>query len=190
MILIVLASGRGSRLKKETSKKPKCLIKINDKTILENLEKIFVYFNKVIIVSGYKYKLIKKKYSSPKIKVIVNKKFRSTNMVYSLFLANKFVNSDVVVTYGDIFFDESIIKRLIKIKKTVLDKVIKYYESLDKSIYYDGKDYDNMYMTSFIQMIIDNLEDVNHVYINSGWVEIDSVEDLKALESVHESFGL
>ena len=47
-----------------------------------------------------------------------------------------------------------------------------------------------MYMTSFIQMIINNLEDVHSVYINSGWVEIESVEYLKALESVYESFNL
>ena len=47
-----------------------------------------------------------------------------------------------------------------------------------------------MYMTSFIQMIINNLEDVHSVYINSGWVEIESVEYLKALEGVYESFNL
>ena len=44
---------------------------------------------------------------------------------------------------------------LIKIKKYI-NKVIRYYESLDKSILYDGNNYDNMYMTTFIQMIIDN----------------------------------
>ena len=50
---------------------------------------------------------------------------------------------------------------LIKIKKNTVNKVIRYYESLDKSLLYDGNDYDNMYMTTFIQMIIDNLLEVN-----------------------------
>ena len=35
MIAIILAAGRGSRLKKKTSNKPKCLIKIHNKSILE-----------------------------------------------------------------------------------------------------------------------------------------------------------
>jgi choline kinase len=71
---------------------------------------------------------------------------------------------------------------LIKISKKVLSKVIKFYESLDKTKLYDDKDFDNMYMTSFIQMIIDSLINVNPMYINGGWLEIDSVEDLKVYE--------
>jgi L-glutamine-phosphate cytidylyltransferase len=69
---------------------------------------------------------------------------------------------------------------LIKISKNIVNKVIDYYDSLDKNKLYDAKDFDNMYMTSFIQMIIDNLSDVKPVYINGGWIEIDSVEDLNA----------
>ena len=69
---------------------------------------------------------------------------------------------------------------LIKISKRVINKVIKYYEDLDKVRLYDGKDYDNMYMTSFIQMVIENLMDVSPVYTKGGWIEIDSIEDLNA----------
>jgi choline kinase len=101
MILVILASGRGSRLKKETANVPKCLVKINGITILEGLEKLYKYFNKVIIVSGYKYKLIKNRYSNSRIKVIINKKFRSTNMVYSLLLTKKYISSDLVVCYSN-----------------------------------------------------------------------------------------
>lgn len=69
---------------------------------------------------------------------------------------------------------------LIKISKEIINKVIKYYEDLDKTRLYDGKDYDNMYMTSFIQMVIENLMDVSPVYTNGGWIEIDSIDDLDA----------
>ncbi len=67
---------------------------------------------------------------------------------------------------------------LIKISKNILPKIIKYYENLDKNKTYDGKDYNNMYMTSFIQMIIDNLQDVKPVFIEGGWTEIDTKSDL------------
>jgi len=69
---------------------------------------------------------------------------------------------------------------LIKISKTILGKVISYFENLDKDSLYDGKDFENMYMTSFIQMMIDDLCDVKPVYINGGWVEIDCVDDMKS----------
>ncbi|MDP3265871.1 MAG: phosphocholine cytidylyltransferase family protein [Sulfuricurvum sp.] len=69
---------------------------------------------------------------------------------------------------------------LIKISKNTINKVIAYYDSLDKKQLYDAKDYDNMYMTSLVQLIIDNLMNVKPVLINGGWIEIDSTEDLIA----------
>jgi len=69
---------------------------------------------------------------------------------------------------------------LIKISKSTMARVTAFYESLDKGKLYDGQVYDNMYMTSLIQMIIDNLVDVKPVFINGGWIEIDSVEDIRA----------
>ena len=69
---------------------------------------------------------------------------------------------------------------LVKISKSIIRKVVKYYESLDKDTVYDGKDFKNMYMTSFIQMIIDNLVNVKPIYINGGWIEIDCIEDLNS----------
>ncbi len=73
---------------------------------------------------------------------------------------------------------------LIKIKKEALDKIKMFYHALDKNLFYDGKNFDNMYMTSFIQLIIDKLMPVKPVFINGGWMEIDSVEDLKNYEKV------
>jgi choline kinase len=68
---------------------------------------------------------------------------------------------------------------LVKISKNVINKIIEFYEDLDSKAFYDGKNFDNMYMTSFIQMVIDNLIDVNPVYIDGGWIEVDCVDDLK-----------
>ena len=67
---------------------------------------------------------------------------------------------------------------LIKISKKMINKIIYFYENLNKKSTYDGKDFDNMYMTSFIQLIINHLSNVYPTYINGGWVEIDSIQDL------------
>ena len=69
---------------------------------------------------------------------------------------------------------------LVKISKNMVRKVIKYYESLDKNALYDGKNFQNMYMTSLIQTISDNLVNVKPVYINGGWLEIDCIDDLES----------
>jgi len=69
---------------------------------------------------------------------------------------------------------------LIKISKTAILEFINFYESLDESKVYDGKNYNNMYMTSLIQMVIDDLMNVRPVFINGGWIEIDSIEDMDA----------
>lgn len=67
---------------------------------------------------------------------------------------------------------------LIKIRKDFAKDFKSYYENLDKSKVYDGKDYENMYMTSLLQMITDNLEPLNPVFIHNGWIEIDEPSDL------------
>ena len=67
MQLIILASGRGSRLGDLTINKPKCLVNVNDKSIIDYQRKIFKYFKTIIIIVGYKGYLIKKNLKTLKI---------------------------------------------------------------------------------------------------------------------------
>lgn len=78
---------------------------------------------------------------------------------------------------------------LIKINKPALQSVRKFYHLLDRKAKYDGQDFDNMFMTSFIQQVIDHLLPVQAVIINGGWFEIDSLEDLKKMTQF-SSFNL
>lgn len=66
---------------------------------------------------------------------------------------------------------------MMKFSKEALKEIREYYHSLDKNVIYDGKDYENMYMTSFLQLIGDNLIPLKAVYINNGWMEVDCPED-------------
>lgn len=117
MELIILASGRGSRLK--TNNKPKCFIKVFQKTLLEHLSINFKKFDKIFIIAGYKSFLFKKvKFKN--FRVIINKKYRSSNMVQSLYCAKKFIKTDIIIAYSDIIFDPKIINKLISKKKSSL----------------------------------------------------------------------
>lgn len=68
---------------------------------------------------------------------------------------------------------------LIKIKKEVINDVINFYDEIDKDQKFDSYNFDNMYMTSFLQLIIDKLMDVNPIIVGGGWIEIDTNNDLK-----------
>ena len=78
MQLIILASGKGSRLKNKTAKKPKCLVEVNKKPIIDYMSNLINSY-KTIIVTGFKSHLLEKKFG--KEKIFYNKDFSTTNMV-------------------------------------------------------------------------------------------------------------
>ncbi len=77
---------------------------------------------------------------------------------------------------------------LFKMSKDVVSQFREFYHSLDKNTIYDGKDYNNMYMTSLLQQTIDQLMPVKAVPVNRGWIEVDSIDDLRGYENVEELF--
>jgi len=73
---------------------------------------------------------------------------------------------------------------LIKIRADKLKDLVNFYKSLNQSAMYDGKNFDNMYMTSFIQLLINAGWGVEAVDVMGGWLEVDTVADLKAYEDL------
>jgi len=75
---------------------------------------------------------------------------------------------------------------LIKIRADKINDFVDFYQNLDRKALYDGKDFDNMYMTSFLQMLIDSGWQAKAVMVKSGWLEVDSVEDLQQYEDMQK----
>ena len=71
---------------------------------------------------------------------------------------------------------------LIKIRHDKLKDMIEFYERLDRLCHYDDKSFDNMYMTSFLQALIDEGWLAKAVLVDNGWLEVDSIEDLNRYE--------
>lgn len=67
---------------------------------------------------------------------------------------------------------------LTKIKASAIQKIIEFYNSLDKQRIYDGKNFQNMFMTTFLQLLIDNGFIIRPALIKGGWIEIDEPNDL------------
>ena len=189
----------------------------------------------IIVVRGYCAEAIK----SEGVRFVFNPLYASSNMVYSLFCADRELTGDVIISYGDIVYNTTVLKSLldcntdiaitidtkwrelwelrmedpladaetlildsngnvmelgkkaktfddiqgqymglIKISAKIIQKMRTFYHTMDHSRVYDGKDFNNMYMTSFLQNMIDNGFSIRAVPIAGGWVEIDSITDL------------
>jgi choline kinase len=79
---------------------------------------------------------------------------------------------------------------LIKIKAGRIPEMIDFYERLDKQAIYDGKQFDQMYMTSFLQLLINAGWKIKAIPVKNGWLEVDSVDDLKLYEQLYASGDL
>jgi len=122
MQIVLLAAGRGTRLPKKYRNRPKCLTKIGSNTVFDFNKKFFKNFDKKIIITGYKRKMLEKNIKENDFKEIENKDFRRTNMVHSLMLSNKYLkkNEDIVVCYGDVIFNKNIFVILKKNKGNIM----------------------------------------------------------------------
>ena len=76
---------------------------------------------------------------------------------------------------------------MIKIRGDKIRDFINFYNSIDRTLEFDGQDFNNMYMTSFLQMMIDSSWKAKAVLVNNGWLEIDTVEDLNIYETMHKN---
>lgn len=109
---IILAAGRGSRLKKLTDDKPKCLVQIGGRQLLEwQLAALkFAAMKEIFIVTGYHAEMLKKIGTH----TIRNRRWEKTNMVQSFLSAKKEFTDSVIVSYSDIVYESKNVKNLIE----------------------------------------------------------------------------
>jgi phosphoenolpyruvate phosphomutase len=109
---IFLAASRGAELKELTEDKPKVLIDINGKPLIEQSINTFYEHNikDISIVRGYK----KEAFKLQNIKYFDNDNFETTSELSSLFLAKKEIVDHVVISYGDILYRKYILSRLLE----------------------------------------------------------------------------
>ena len=111
MKAIILAAGRGSRLKEHTSEKPKCLNTVGGRSLLEWQIDAFSAsgIHDITIVTGYKSYLLE----NFGTRRIVNTEWSRSNMVQSLICAQSVITGPVIVGYSDILFGKSAVSCLM-----------------------------------------------------------------------------
>lgn len=243
MKAIILAAGQGTRLRPLTDDRPKCMVEYKGKsiitTILETMHNCGI--EDIAIVGGYKIDVLKEYLKDQTIVFFENKAYEKTNMVSTFFCAKEWMDDDLIISYADIMYTDSILQKvlsepspistsvdlewlelwkhrmddplsdaetmklddignivelgkkpkgydeiqgqymgLIKIKKELVREIVEFYATLSRDAMYDGKTFEQMYMTSFLQMIIDHIMPIKAVLVRGGWIEIDCIQDMES----------
>ena len=112
MRVIILAAGFGQRLRPLTNDKPKAMVTYRGRTILQRQIDLFKSFGltSIVIVGGHGFNALK----DTGYKLVKNAEYSKTNMVYSLLCAREYMNDDLIVSYGDIIYEPSILKALLR----------------------------------------------------------------------------
>ena len=120
MKAVILAAGMGKRLKDITLNTPKPLLKIANTTIIHYLVSCLkeIGIKDIYVVTGFKSKMIKKELGNL-VNYIHNKKFKTTNSIYSLYLAKKYLqNSDFILANGDILLSKTCLSKVVRFKSS------------------------------------------------------------------------
>ena len=128
MQAVILAAGKSTRTYPLTLTKPKPLLKVANKTLLEhNLDNLNGIVYEVIIVVGYKKNLIKKhigsKYKNLKIRYIEQKQQLGTGN--ALLMAEKYIKNEFISLYGDDIYSKKDFKNIVKNKYSILTAEVK-----------------------------------------------------------------
>lgn len=67
---------------------------------------------------------------------------------------------------------------LFRVRADHVPAFVAAWEALDPAGPYDGRDRDHMFMTSFLQRLIDTGWDARAAFVEHGWLEVDQPEDL------------
>ena len=112
MKAIILAAGRGSRMKDLTEERPKCLVELRGKSLLDwQLDSLrSAGIDEIAIVTGYQ----REQLANRKLIEFHNARWAETNMVSSLTCALTWLQVEpCIVSYSDIFYSPVAVKSLM-----------------------------------------------------------------------------
>ena len=111
---VVLAASRGRGLEAVTTDRPKVMLPIAGKPLLRWLVDAFKteHVNDITVVGGYRADAI----DTSGIKLVVNERYAETSELASLACAVDALESDTVISYGDLLFRSYVLRDLVDSK--------------------------------------------------------------------------
>lgn len=116
---LLLAAGTGSRLYPFTQDAPKCLTMVNGVSILERMVTSLNQhgFKRLVVVTGYMESHIRgflgNQVGNITIDYVFSPLYKSTNNIYSLWMARKVINEPFLLLESDLVFDDSLLDDML-----------------------------------------------------------------------------
>ncbi|MCK5339829.1 MAG: phosphocholine cytidylyltransferase family protein [Desulfobulbaceae bacterium] len=116
---LLLAAGTGSRLSPLTDMTPKCLVSVNEISILERLiHSLQVHnFKRLVVVVGHQADCIRNflgtRSGGMEITYITSPLYKTTNNIYSLWLARKAIDEPFLLIESDLVFAPEMLKDML-----------------------------------------------------------------------------
>ena len=128
MKIIILAAGRGSRMKELTDLLPKCLTPYRGKPLINHcIDTLTRFFSPsdLVIIGGYKSYTLK----HLGIELVENKEWNTTNIIGSLTVAEKYLRADdCLIVYSDVYFTKEAINQMMQAESPAILSVSRWKE--------------------------------------------------------------
>ena len=133
---IIVAAGFEPDFWPLNSEKPKAMLEIKGKSILERQIEVLkkTGLQRIAVVTGYK----REKIRHPDIVTYYNPDFRRTHILHSLFCAEREMQDKFLFLYGDVLFEDFVLDKLLKAKGDI-NLVVKRFPGTSDGSSVNGK---------------------------------------------------
>ena len=170
---VVLAASRGRGLEALTTDRPKVMLPIAGKPLLRWLVDGFKKqaINDITVVGGYRADAI----DTAGIKLVVNERFAETGELASLACALEEMDSDVLISYGDLLFRSYVLRGLVECEAEFSVVVDSYMAGADNRTvrdfaYCSRSDDRGLFGTPVLLQRVDGAEQAGGVAADGRWI--------------------
>ena len=142
---LLLAAGTGSRLLPMTNESPKCMTLVSEISILARLVENLALqgIKKLVVVTGHLSTSIEdflgEKYNNVHIEYIHSPLYKTTNNIYSLWMAREIMVEPFILIESDLIFDSSLLSEMMYPDKMAVAGIEKWMNGTTVTINKDGK---------------------------------------------------
>ncbi|MEX2601266.1 MAG: phosphocholine cytidylyltransferase family protein [Balneolaceae bacterium] len=185
MKVVILAAGEGSRLRPYTLKRPKCLVEIDGKSLLDRQLDVLKSegVEEIVLIGGYLAGMLEGRGT----RFYENPRYDETNMIWTLFCAEEELEGELLIAYGDIVYSKDALRALLASEADIAVTIDMEWESYWRARFEDPlDDAESLKMAPDGRLLEigqkpDSVEDIQGQYMGLMKFSAEGTESLKNL---------